>query len=244
MKKIIDLSTPFDSDWSVPEYPGIDAYHKLYFNKTRPKDGSYSAVFTLTSHSGTHIDAPMHRFTKKEKKGKYYVDDWPLEQLYGETVVLDMPKGELEPITAHDFEQSKIEIKAGDIVLVHTGWGKYFQEEPKNCDYLYTKRPGLEVDGAEWLIKRKIKAYGQDTLGTQYPKHTFHLDEKSLNKGVPCRKLTEPVHDLMLSNDIVLVEHLVNLDKIAGRRVITAFFPLYFKGIDACPVRAVAFIEE
>jgi hypothetical protein len=31
----------------------------------------------------------------------------------------------------------------GDIVLVHTGWGKYFEKEPRNSHYLFTKRPGL-----------------------------------------------------------------------------------------------------
>jgi kynurenine formamidase len=41
-----------------------------------------------------------------------------------------------------------------------------------------------------------------------------------------------------------LIEHLTNLDQVAGKRIIAGFFPLPFKGIDACPVRAVAFIEE
>lgn len=164
-----------------------------------------------------------------------------MEQLYGETVVLDMPKGELEPIGARDFENSPVEIRENDIVLVHTGWGKYFQKEPRNNHYLFTKRPGLEVDGAEWLIKRKIKAYGQDTIGTQYPTHSFFLDQESREKGVPWNP--EPVHDLMLKNDIVLIEHLTNLDKVAGKRIISGFFPLPFRGLDGSPVRALAFVE-
>ncbi len=240
--KIIDLSTPFDFDWSVPQLPHADPYHRMYFISTKSKDGFYTTFFSLTTHSGTHIDAPMHRFSRSEKQGKYFLEDWPLEQLYGETVVLDMPKGELEPITAKDFENAKMEIKEGDIVLVHTGWGKYFEKEPKNSYYCFAKCPGLEVDGAEWLIKKKIKAYGQDTIGTQFKTHSFFLDEKSRNAGIPWNP--EPVHDLMLKNDIVLIEHLTNLDRVAGKRIIAGFFPLPFKGIDGCPVRALAFIEE
>jgi kynurenine formamidase len=49
------------------------------------------------------------------------LDDIPLDWLYGETVVLDIPKAEKEPISAEGFENATPEIKEGDIVLVHTG---------------------------------------------------------------------------------------------------------------------------
>ena len=76
--KIIDLSTSFDSDWSVPQPPPTDAYHKINFAYTKPRDGFYLSVFTLTTHSGTHIDAPMHRFARHDKTGKYFLEDGPL----------------------------------------------------------------------------------------------------------------------------------------------------------------------
>ena len=101
--------------------------------------------------------------------------------------------------------------------------------------------PGLSLDGAEWLVKRKIKAYGQDTIGTHQPTTSWFLDEKKAASGV--RWIDDPVHPLMLGNDILLIEHLTNLDKEANRRIIAGFFPLLLKGADGAPIRAVAFVE-
>jgi len=51
----------------------------------------------------------------------FFLDHIPLDWLYGETVVLDIPKAEKEPISAEGFENATPEIKEGDIVLVHAG---------------------------------------------------------------------------------------------------------------------------
>ncbi|MFC1867267.1 cyclase family protein, partial [Thermodesulfobacteriota bacterium] len=128
-------------------------------------------------------------------------------------------------------------------VLVHTGWGRYFEkDQTKNAFWVCVNRPGLSLDGAEWLVKRKIKAYGQDTIGTHQPATSWFPDEKTAASGV--RWIDEPVHQLMLGNDILLLEHLTNLDKVANRRIIAGFFPLPLKGTDGAPIRAVAFIED
>jgi kynurenine formamidase len=249
--KLIDLSTPYDKDYSVPQPPFDHAGLEIEHVKTPPRDGVYSSKFTITCHYGTHMDAPMHMFSREEKKGKYYLGDIPLEQMYGETVVLDIPKGVEEPygapITAADLEKAtkaskELEIREGDIVLVHTGWGRYFVEDPKSGPYIFYKGPGLDIDGAEWLVTKKIKAYGQDTIGTQYKKYQFFPTKEELIRGV--KPSGEPVHKILLGHDIILLEHLYNLDKIKGRRVICGFFPLPFVDIEASPIRAVAFLEE
>ena len=56
--------------------------------------------------------------------------------------------------------------------------------------------------------------------------------------------MPEPIHAMMLGNDIMLLEHLTNLDKVANRRIIAGFFPLPLKGADGAPVRGVAFVED
>jgi kynurenine formamidase len=251
--RIIDLSTPYDMEWSVPQYPYVTekGLLKIWFTNTFPHDGFVDTAFTLGSHVGTHIDAPMHWCRRHEKKGMYTLDEIPLEQLFGETIVWDIPKKPVlphgEPITAGDFEKANeiLPVREGDIVLVHTGWGRYFYEEPKHLKYIHSKGPGLDLSGAEWLVKKKIKAYGQDTMGTQFRgKYSFYLSEEEKEAGVAPIDHIEPVHHLLLMNDIVLIEHLCNLDKVAGRRIIAGFFPLPFKGVEGSPVRALAFLEE
>lgn len=244
--RILDISTPYDWDCSVPQPPFISdrKLNELRWTFTFEDSSYIDAEFTLSSHAGTHIVAPMMVFRREEKAGKYSLDQIPLEQLYGWTTVLDIPKGELEPITAADLEKASkdLEIREGDIVLVHTGWGRYFVTEPRNGYYLYNRHPGLEIDAAEWLVNKKIKAYGQDTMGVQCAKYSLFMTEEEKLSGMT-RKI-EPVRRLLLGNDIALIEQLHNLDKISSRRVVCGFFPLPFKGVEASPIRAVAFLED
>lgn len=241
--KLIRLSTPFDTDHSMPQPITVDSNINFKMLFTRERDGFNIMKITMTSHSGSHVDAPQHRFYREEKKGMYWLEDVPLDYLYGETVVFDMPRGAREGITARDFENAGLEIKEGDIVLVSTGWGRYFEKDlSKNETWVCLNRPGLTLDGAEYLVKKRIRAYGQDTIGTHQPTVSWFLDEKSRAEGV--RWMAEPVHQMMLGNDVMLLEHLTNLDLIANRRIVTGFFPLPLRGADGAPVMGVAFLPE
>ncbi len=250
--RIVDLSTPYDWQYSSPTYPVAKdlRLYQLSWTFTLPRDGFYMSEYVLGCHIGSHMDTPMHWVRKADYTGKYYaLDEVPLEALYGETVCFDIPKGPgAQGIHAEDFEKAckdqNLEVKEGDIVLVHTGWGRYFHDEPKNNYYIYQQCPGLDLDGAEWLVRKKIKGYGQDTMGTQCKDHSFYLTESEKKSGEAYISHIEPVHHKMLENDILLFEHLYNLDKIKGRRVICGFFPLPLVGVEASPIRALAFLED
>lgn len=240
--RLIDLTTPYDGEYSCAQLPAVELHNELTWARTLAREGNYVTDIHISSHTGTHLDAPMHVLSREEKKGMYYLGDIPLERLYGETVCWDIPKGELEPITADDFEKAnkKLPVKEGDILLIYTHWGHYYFT--KNPRYLFNKCPGLEFDGAEWCVSKKIKAYGQDTVGTQYKAYSFVQSDEVWQTGA--KPAAEPVHRLMLSNDIVLLEHLTNLDKIAGRRVTCGFFPLPLQDREGAPMRAVAFLDD
>ena len=248
--KLIDLTTPYDAEYSIPQPPFPGERNELRWIATRARDGYNLTEIILSAHTGTHMDAPMHMWSREEKPGMFTLDDIPLERLYGTTVVLDIPKGEEEPIGADDFEKAskrskELNVRKGDRVLVHTGWGRFYEgPERKNAMYLFFKCPGLDVSGAEWLIDKKIHAYGQDTMGTQYKKKYLFIQKKEeWETGAP--EPGEPdIHGLMLKNDIVLLEHLTNLDKVKGRRIIAGFFPLPLKGREGAPMRAIAFLED
>lgn len=244
--RIIDLSTPLDFEFSVPQPPFINdrKLSEIRYTNTFQDSGFIDTEFTISSHTGTHVVAPMMVLRRDEKPGKYALSDIPLEQLYGWTVTLDVPKGEMQAITADDLEKAAwtIQIKEGDIVLIHTGWGRYFVDEPRNSYYLYSKHPGLEIDGAEWLVRKRIKAFGIDTMNVQCAKYSLFLTQEEKESGVA--RHIEPIHRLLLQNDIVLIEQLRNLDKLVGRRVVCGFIPLPFKDLEASPIRAVAFLED
>ena len=239
--KIIDLTCPLDLEYALPHLLAkLDSY-EWKITRTVKRDGYMLTRLRISTHCATHIDAPMHVFEKHEKEGIFSVDEWPLEQLYGDTVVLDIPKKEKEKITADDLEKAKPEVREGDIVLVYTGWGRYYVEDRKHPVYLTDNRPGFVPSAAEWLVKKKVKALGSDLLVTQHPDYQFRPSAQEAAKGII--KAHEPVHKTLLGNDIVLIEQLTNLDKIKGQRVTAGFFPLNIQGLDGCPIRALAFID-
>jgi len=116
-------------------------------------DGNFSAVekLTLTTHSGTHLDAPWHYWPTSEGKPSRTIDEIPLEWCYSNGVVLDVThKKAGEEIDIADFEKAleKIEyaLKPFDIVLVMTGATKFYGKVNYPQMHAGTTR---EADGPE-----------------------------------------------------------------------------------------------
>lgn len=238
--RIIDLTCPLELGDKIPTFLSKVGSYKSTMLTSAQREGWMVCLLTMQTHQATHIDAPMHVFERHNKKGIFAVDDWPLEQLYGETVVLDIPRGELGEITADDLEKARPEVKAGDIVLVHTGWGRFYIEDRKTSKYVTERRPGLVTSAAEWLVKKKVKAIGSDTTVINHPgPNVIPSAEERARGAVPY----DPVHKTLLGNDIVIIEQLMNLDKIKGQRVTCGFFPLRIVGLDGSPCRALAFVN-
>lgn len=245
--KLIDLSTYYDTENTIPQPPFKGENNELRWAATFPQDGYYLTDIHISSHTGTHLDAPMHMASREQKPtGKYYLGDYDINDFYGEAVCWNIPKGEFEPIGAKDFEKANKALpieKNTKFVLIYTGWGHYFDgPQKKNPYYLFHRCPGLDFDGADWLIEHKVKGYGQDTIGTQWKKYNFLQTTEEWSTGAP--NPGEPVHHKMLMAEILLFEHLWNLDKIASKRVNCGFFPLPLKDREGAPMRAVAFLED
>lgn len=106
------------------------------------------------------------------------------------------------------------EVKSGDIVLLRTDHTKNIHEE----DY-FTANPIISFKLAERLVEKKVKMVGIDSFSPDNPPFQ--------------------IHKLLLSNDILILENLVNLDKITKPRAKLYAFPLKLEN-DGAPVRAVA----
>jgi kynurenine formamidase len=203
---IIDLSYAFDS--ATVYWPTAETFHlEKDFEGTTEQGYYYSAYrYSAAEHGGTHIDAPVHF-----AKGRNTVDEIPLMQLMGSGIVVDVTKQcDKNPdylITASDFkdwEQRNGKIANGTIVLLRTGFGKFYPDRKK---YLGTEErgagavanlhfPGLHPDAARWLSRnRNIKAIGLDTASIDYGQS----------------KLFES-HRTLFANDIPAFENVANLD--------------------------------
>ncbi|HET6518888.1 MAG TPA: cyclase family protein [Geminicoccaceae bacterium] len=134
-------------------------------------------------------------------------------------------------ITVEDLEQAlerqNVELKEGDAVLIHTGWGRHW-EDPERYN---SGAPGIGVTAAEWLIERNPILIGADNWPV----------EVAPSKTLPDASL--PVHQIALVvNGVHLLENL-KLDELAQReRSEFAFLmqPIKIKGGTGSTVAPVA----
>jgi kynurenine formamidase len=236
--RIVDLSYPFDA--SSVYWPTAETFKlEKDFEGTTEQGYYYSAYrYSAAEHGGTHIDAPVHF-----AKGRNSVDQIPLEQLIGSAIVVDVSKQcEKNPdylVTEADFknwEQRYGRIAAGTIVLLRTGFGKFY---PDRKSYLGTNErgagavanlhfPGLHPDAARWLTQnRRIKAIGLDTASIDYGQS----------------KLFES-HRTLFANDIPAFENVANLDKLPNRGFSVIALPMKIKAGSGGPLRIIAVIAD
>jgi len=109
-------------------------------------------VATLSSHSGTHIDAPYHYGPTSGGAPAKTIEQLPLRWFFSDAFVLDMThKRRGEGISAADVEAALAVIgyviKPYDIALIRTDTWKAFKQA--GYDMLH---PGLERSATQYLV--------------------------------------------------------------------------------------------
>jgi len=238
--KIYDLAQPFGPGITYvwPYFPDVKWYRVGYFGQ---HGLATWMVDNLTFHTSSHIDAPYH-----DLEDGPTIDKMPLSTYFGEAVILNIPKNELEKITAEDLEKAKPEIKEGDIVIIVTGWYKKFSTE----ETYMVKHPGLVPEAADWLVKKKVKAVAVDFGSVDHPYQTALAE---IRKDIMPIKITSMeefrkqypflyVHKTLLKNRIGVIEYIGGqVGEILGRRIMFVAIPLKIVGGDASLVRPIAF---
>lgn len=215
MRQFIDLSQPL-----VHGQPNF-AYDPKISVTTHQKIsilGYNMAQITMGTHQGTHLDAPFHFIAD----GKT-IDQMKLEQFFGEASLIDLAPGSFlaagTNLTVAMFKPFESLFRPGAKIIYRTGWDRLAGQE----EY-FTGFPSLELEAAEWIANRKIGLLGMDT-------------------PTPSREWLK-CHHILLGHgtEIVIVEGLINLDRLPGQFTFIGF-PLNMKGRDGAPIRAVAMIE-
>lgn len=168
----------------------------------------------MGSHVGTHVEFPYHHL----KTGKTAAD-YPLDRLMGEAVLLDFShKKKDEEITRQEIIDTGVSIRKGDIVFIRTDMHLLWKT-PRAHD-----RPVLSIEATKYLVEEiGIHCIGTDATG---------LEVRGRND--------QPVHEILFTHDVAMVESLTNLDKLQSTRFQIIMLPLMVEGMDSCPVRAVA----
>ena len=246
-----DLSHPWGH--GVPAWPYFeDVKIERLHNMARSR--VLTQKITTVMHSGTHIDAPAHVI-----EGTPFLHEIPLSAFFGTGVVVSIPKKKWGVVTAEDLENATPEIRAGDIVIVNTGWHHKYAD---SAEY-YAYSPGFYKEAGEWFAAKGVKAVGTDTQALDHPLATSigphgpaeHIggllpwavkeyEQETGHKVLDDFPEWEPCHRAILSKGIYGFENVGgDLDKVTGKRVTFAAFPWRWVGGDGCIVRLVAIVD-
>lgn len=149
--RLIDLSQPvYDGSPNCPAHPPV----KSEILRDHPAHGWRVELLTLSNHTGSHVDAPLHKVA-----GGASLDDIPLDRFAGPARIVDL-RGILPsaPITAGMLAERLPDRIADQVVLLATGWG---EKRAKTDEWLY-RSPVLDPDGAAWLVERRVRGVGID----------------------------------------------------------------------------------
>ena len=204
-----------------------------------------SGIIVTPEHSGTHIDALAHQAENLTLYGGVHVDEGvqtsagfkklgieTMAPLVSRGVLLDVA-GERRldpeyPITAADLERAeRAEVRAGDAVLVRTGYGALWSKPDE-----YLRAAGVSAAGSRWLIDKKVGAVGADNMA-------FDV----MGPADPELKVTLPGHLLLLVRSGIPIIENVNLEELAAAGVEEFLFvclPLKMRGATGSPVRPIA----
>jgi kynurenine formamidase len=170
----------------------------------------------MSGHSGTHIDAPLHVFD-----GLASIDAIATDRFVGPGVALSVPKEACDPITPADLEAaSRGLLRPGDMVLLHTGWDRYYGDPVYLTEY-----PSLTLEAADWLVERQVPLVALDMLSPDLPS----------NRRPPDAQLV--VHRRLLGNDVLIAENLTGIGAVVGRRLLVHALPLKIAEGDGAPSR-------
>ena len=214
--KVIDLTLTVSE--KIPTFPGSPKPHFIEW-ETIPKNGYNLELLFLSTHTGTHIDAPFH-FVKNGKK----IHEIKPERLVNEAILIRIGKNSKRSISKTDiqnFEQKNGRIENGSTVIFYTGWQKNLNKE-----FYFTKNPGLSVSAAKYLVSKKINMVG--------------IDSPSIDLGTDSKF---SVHHILAKNNILIVENLANLNKIKSNNFHLITSPLKLKNATGSPIRAFGFVD-
>lgn len=249
--RAIDLAQPLYT--GIPHHPahapflyGLNKKHGDYVNPGGAS--SASEAIALGAHVGTHIDAFCHFTCNGKLFGgeeaapvqtyaagleRHTVDT--IEPIFRRGVLLDIPTSVGLEVLPRDFvitpehldsAASGIAVNPGDVVLIRTGWARYWDDPARFIAEVHSPGPGLP--GAQWLSTRRIFAAGSDTAPFEF---------------VPSPEMCVHVH-LLVESGIHIVECL-NLEELAALGVKEFLFvaaPLKIRGGTGSPIRPIALV--
>lgn len=216
--KIIDLTYTLDDTCMTC---GTPWHEKVKLSKlgTIAEVGRNTQKIVLGSHSGTHMDAPLHFFENREG-----IDKADLNRICGLCSIVDMTHKKGGSV----IELSDVEnIKITERMLFKFEWFKNWK-----CDNFYKDFPYFSMEAAEYLYNKGLRVIALDTPS---PDCGSAIGEKD----------DSPVHKFFLKNDVTIIEYLTETDKLdINKNYLLVALPLKLKDCDGSPARVIVMEDE
>jgi len=255
--ELVDLTLTLDEE--LPgSWPGTEQYrHEIenYYvpvaadGRRYPSAGPFYACWmTLHEHVATHFDAPAH-FTPppdsgiegESEFGTLFGDLVDVRSLQGPAAVIDAREDEsnlgglspaIEEADIRAWEAAHGELRAGEIVLLRTGWDRHYRADDEGLRYVYRPLvskdapgwPAPDAGAVEYLAERGIRAIGTDAPSIAPAQEAVSTHRAGLGRG------------------LLYIEGLASLDRLPVRGAFFVFLPIKVARSSGAPGRAVAWL--
>ena len=237
-ERVIDLTHPFDEETIY--WPNATGFRLTRDFRGVTERGYYYTAnsFAAAEHGGTHIDAPIHFFERRQT-----VDALPLDRLIGEAAVIDVRRQcaqdrdhqiGIESLRAWEEQHGRPLVDV--IVILRTGYAEHW---PDRAAYLGTAErgeqaveqlhfPGLDPVAARWLAEHRApKLVGIDTA--------------SIDHG-PSRRFQS--HVTLFEHNIPVLENVANTGALPSAGATVIALPMKIAGGSGGPTRIVAIVPS
>lgn len=239
---VVDLTETLTPDYPTitlpPEFGQASPFVKEQiscYDEAGP--GWYWNNFTVSEHTGTHFDAPVHWVTGKDVENGS-VDTIDPARFFAPVCVIDCTS---EVAACPDFILSKDfmlgwedrhgRIPAGSWVFLRSDWRKF--ADPKNYTNLDDNgahSPGPDAEATLWMINdRDVLGFGTECVGTDAGQ-AFLFDPQ-----YPC-------HHYMHGAGKYGLQCMTNLDRLPATGAVIVAAPLKIENGSGSPLRVLALV--
>lgn len=240
--EVIDLTSPLHSSTPIlqlpPQWGQTQPFQLEEISRYDDRGPAwYWNNIHTGEHTGTHLDAPNHWVTGKDKGD---VAQIPVNRLIGPAVVIDKVKEAtadadflLDVKDLDDWQEQHGALPDGGWLLFRTGWSARGDDPAQfaNADELGSHTPGVTPEAAAYLAQTSLLGFGVETVGTDAGQ-AF-----GFTPPFPC-------HEAVLGAGKYGLTQLRNLDKLPAKGAIVIAAPLPIVSGSGSPARVLALVSR
>ena len=262
--KIVDLSHTMNIH--TPGWVGY-AGNKMYYEQNLQTRSIVAQRIDTALHVGTHFDGGLHAADGREDMASY-----SMSYLFNKGAIVDVSDkvDDWDVITPEMLESAPVEIHDGDILILHTGFHRYYEGQPQQDLVRYfCMHPGGQKKLVDWMLDRKIKWFGIDVGSGDHPMNTMirymrpdlakqfekkvgmscdeffpHYQYNHKLSGRLVKSNIYPFHNYAFQEGLLHAENVGgDIEMVLNQRCLIGAFPWKYEGLESCPCRILAITD-